>query len=306
MRWKTSNENYNFNSKDKRSTQWIVDLWVFLIFIYEFNVSFMSFFIKRMTIRCLTWTFQFNDCHNCVIIACCVNTCRTIWKVRWKALNECYNFNSKCRKSTQWIVDLLVFLIFIYEFIVSFMSLFVERMTIRCLIWFCEYDVRHDYVVITCCVNTCKTIWKVRWKTSNENYNFSSKDKKSTQWIVDLWAFMISFRNFLDFIYEFIVSFASFLIERMTIRLSEQIRMSNFHDFVCRQIFAIEYLNARLSHKVRCCIIEFLLLSASNSMSECTNIMRLSLRWWLNEDLSEICMQYHFFSIKCSRIFAIE
>ena len=72
-----------------------------------------------------------------------------------------------------------------------------SKMTIRNLTWFFEFNVCHDRVVISRCANTCKTIWRVRLITSNENYNFRSKNKKSTRWIVNLWIFLISFMSLL-------------------------------------------------------------------------------------------------------------
>ena len=62
MRLKTSNENYNFRSKNKRSTRWIVDLWVFLI-------SFMSLLFRLRAFSLSEWRLEtWHDFFNLMIV----------------------------------------------------------------------------------------------------------------------------------------------------------------------------------------------------------------------------------------------
>ena len=62
MRLKASDENYNFRSKDRRSTRWIVDLWVFLI-------SFMSLLFRLRASSLSEWRFEaWHDLFNLMIV----------------------------------------------------------------------------------------------------------------------------------------------------------------------------------------------------------------------------------------------
>ena len=62
MRLKASNENYDFRSKDRKSTRWIVDLWIFLI-------SFMSLLFRLRASSLNEWRFEvWHDLFNLMIV----------------------------------------------------------------------------------------------------------------------------------------------------------------------------------------------------------------------------------------------
>ena len=109
-----------------------------------------------------------------------------------------------------------------------------SKMSIRNLTWFFEFDVCHDRFVSSHCANTCKTIWRVRLKASDDNYNSRSKNRRSIRWIVDLWVLLISFMS---------------LLFRLRVSSLSEWRFETWHDlFNLMIVIIVTLLHAKRTH----------------------------------------------------------